>query len=71
MFQNEKDYRAALKRRMVAYRWLITVKKAKKISADVDVKLILAGKVVLPEEILREKPKNIDLEQLKWDTIGK
>ncbi|XP_063679638.1 uncharacterized protein LOC134815093 [Bolinopsis microptera] len=68
--RNEKDYRAALKRRMVAYRWLITVKQTRKISADVDIKLILAGKVVLPEEILRDKPKNIDFERLKWDTIA-
>ena len=55
---------------MEAYRWLISMKQTMKISANVDIKLILAGKVVLPEKVLREKPKHIDLEQLKWDTIG-
>ena len=56
---------------MEAYRWLINVKQNKKISVNVDIKHILAGKVVLPEEVLRNKPKHIDLERLKWDTIGK
>jgi hypothetical protein len=70
-FQNEKEYRDALRRRMEAYRWLIDMKQNKKISANVDIKLILAGKVILPDNVLRNKPEHIDLERLKWDTIGK
>ena len=56
---------------MEAYRWLINLKQDDKISPNVDIKLILAGKLDLPEKILKEKPAHIDLDRLKWDLIGR
>ena len=56
---------------MEAYRWLINLKQNDEISPNVDIKLVLAGKLDLPEDILKAKPDYIDLDRLKWDLIGR